>query len=196
MKKILYFRRPLIKVLVSVGLFFGQGLCHAAHVELDVSTDFEGISSNDFTVGSSPLDARFTGGASNVLGISELYASGIFAWMVDPSATGTIEFNAAVSKVGFSARTRLISTEDSVLTAFNGSEVVDSLRLTAADGWVEVLFTGSITRIEYQNFDANQVNSLDNFGFSVTAVPLPATAWLFGSGLLGLLGFARREIKN
>ena len=27
----------------------------------------------------------------------------------------------------------------------------------------------------------------------VSAVPIPATAWLFGSGLLGLVGFARRK---
>lgn len=29
----------------------------------------------------------------------------------------------------------------------------------------------------------------------VAAVPLPAAAWLFGSGLAGLLGFARRKMK-
>jgi len=31
-----------------------------------------------------------------------------------------------------------------------------------------------------------------NFDFS-TAVPIPAAAWLFGSGLLGLMGIARRK---
>jgi len=31
--------------------------------------------------------------------------------------------------------------------------------------------------------------------FSVTAVPVPAAAWLFGSGLLGLVGVARRRRK-
>jgi len=28
---------------------------------------------------------------------------------------------------------------------------------------------------------------------SVSAVPLPAAAWLMGSGLLGLLGFSRKR---
>jgi hypothetical protein len=32
---------------------------------------------------------------------------------------------------------------------------------------------------------------LDNL--SITAVPVPATIWLFGSGLIGLIGFARRK---
>jgi hypothetical protein len=31
-----------------------------------------------------------------------------------------------------------------------------------------------------------------NFNANLTAVPLPAAAWLFGSGLLGLVGIARR----
>ena len=30
-------------------------------------------------------------------------------------------------------------------------------------------------------------------GLAVTSIPLPATAWLFGSGLLGLVGAARRR---
>ncbi len=36
---------------------------------------------------------------------------------------------------------------------------------------------------------------LDNiqFGQSVSAVPVPAAAWLFGSGLIGLVGIARRR---
>ena len=35
------------------------------------------------------------------------------------------------------------------------------------------------------------VGGVDNW--SVSFVPIPATVWLFGSGLLGLIGFARRK---
>ncbi len=35
--------------------------------------------------------------------------------------------------------------------------------------------------------------SLDTISYSITAVPVPATIWLFGSGLLGLLGMAKRK---
>ena len=36
--------------------------------------------------------------------------------------------------------------------------------------------------------------SHENFGtYIVSAVPVPAAAWLFGSGLIGLVGFARRK---
>ena len=32
-----------------------------------------------------------------------------------------------------------------------------------------------------------------NFNFTAPAVPVPAAVWLFGSGLLGLVGVARRR---
>ena len=38
----------------------------------------------------------------------------------------------------------------------------------------------------FPNFNAN-------FDFKVAAVPVPAAVWLFGSGLLGLVGVARRK---
>ena len=41
------------------------------------------------------------------------------------------------------------------------------------------------------NFDIGSGNSLTVL--SVSAVPVPAAVWLFGSGLIGLLGFARRR---
>jgi hypothetical protein len=34
---------------------------------------------------------------------------------------------------------------------------------------------------------------LDNLSITTSAVPVPAAAWLFGSGLLGLVGVARRK---
>jgi hypothetical protein len=33
-------------------------------------------------------------------------------------------------------------------------------------------------------------------GYALTSVPIPAAAWLFGSGLLGLVGIARRKKKT
>ncbi len=34
-----------------------------------------------------------------------------------------------------------------------------------------------------------------DFGLELTAVPVPAAVWLFGSGLIGLAGFARRKAR-
>lgn len=41
------------------------------------------------------------------------------------------------------------------------------------------------------NFDIGSGNSLEVL--SVTSVPVPSAAWLFGSGLIGLVGMARRK---
>jgi hypothetical protein len=50
------------------------------------------------------------------------------------------------------------------------------------------------------NFGANGLQGigdeswgLDNVRVEVSAVPVPASVWLFGSGLLGLIGVARRK---
>jgi len=40
-----------------------------------------------------------------------------------------------------------------------------------------------------QNWDIR----LDNVSYTVSAVPLPATVWLFGTGLLGLIGVSRSK---
>jgi hypothetical protein len=37
--------------------------------------------------------------------------------------------------------------------------------------------------------------NLDITTMTVTEVPVPAAVWLLGSGLLGLVGFARRKAK-
>ncbi|MCP4503572.1 MAG: VPLPA-CTERM sorting domain-containing protein, partial [Deltaproteobacteria bacterium] len=34
------------------------------------------------------------------------------------------------------------------------------------------------------------------FAVSLSAVPAPAAIWLFGSGLIGLIGVARRKKNN
>ena len=52
----------------------------------------------------------------------------------------------------------------------------------------------------YFNFGRQYAGLKDNFYYAwavrsgdVSAVPVPAAAWLFGSGLIGLLGVAKRK---
>lgn len=40
---------------------------------------------------------------------------------------------------------------------------------------------------------SGQHYAIDNITYSVSEVPVPAAAWLMGSGLLGLLGFGRKN---
>jgi hypothetical protein len=50
-------------------------------------------------------------------------------------------------------------------------------------------------RIHFGSFDFPEftVGGIGYFGPNFTIVPVPATVWLFGSGLLGLIGIARRK---
>jgi hypothetical protein len=71
----------------------------------------------------------------------------------------------------------------------------------AMDSVYELSFTFAHTGSSLMlNFGANGLQGiadeswgLDNVKVQVSAVPIPAAVWLFGSGLLGLVGVARRK---
>jgi hypothetical protein len=71
----------------------------------------------------------------------------------------------------------------------NHTQVVDSTGVTAISGMIDVTFV-------IFNIDQDQVAGIEAIGLNeitVSAVPVPATAWLFGSGLLGMLGWMRKK---
>lgn len=61
--------------------------------------------------------------------------------------------------------------------------------------WAEYETVGSegavIALVDHQHYEWELVGS-----YSTSAVPLPASAWLFGSGLAGLAGLSRRRRKS
>jgi len=73
--------------------------------------------------------------------------------------------------------------------------------------YVDQIYTGSNFSVDLRSLNPNGVNGFDGFtnteSFTVdtlnisvsgvSAVPVPAAAWLFGSGLIGLFGFARKK---
>ena len=69
-----------------------------------------------------------------------------------------------------------------------GGGSIDVLILPAFDG--QLLQIGFST--ETTGFQDTGI-IYDNLSFAPTAVPVPAAVWLFGSGLLGLVGVARRR---
>ena len=68
-----------------------------------------------------------------------------------------------------------------------------STATTDGSGLVTLMLLGGANQIEFRAAG----NALtDNFyirSANATVVPIPATVWLFGSGLLGLVGMARRK---
>ena len=95
------------------------------------------------------------------------------------------------------------SSSTSIIVTFVGGSTDTFLLETTGAGGDSAEFVGifrndqpQITRIQ---FDAAGDASwgIDNLEYGVTAVPLPAAVWLFGSGLLGLVGLSKRsKLKN
>ena len=118
-----------------------------------------------------------------------IFANGTFDDSVLVAGTGTISFadlgNDMTISVGSMTYTDTMDVfGGGDLSLFNGA--FDSLNYSTGDGVfdsADIAFFGDIYLVGA--WDANS--------FSVTAVPVPAAVWLFGSGLIGLAGFARRK---
>ena len=111
------------------------------------------------------------------------------------SGSGTIDVSAItnlVITVGSQTFTDLDDNGSGLLTIVNG---------TAIDGIGSAGFvyagTNSNTNIFTSNASDDFIGNSDVLGvwngFAMTAVPVPAAVWLFGSGLIGLAGVARRK---
>jgi len=124
---------------------------------------------------------------------------GIWQFPSDPATDYAGFFLTAVD-----GGTQLMSTVDG--NPFNTENVSitqagpDGLLGTADDVvWTGNRHTDGISGIRMDNgpfpgFNANfDVRTMDLTGVTVSAVPVPAAVWLFGSGLLGLVGIARRK---
>jgi len=59
-------------------------------------------------------------------------------------------------------------------------------------GAYTIIGRGSTSAGEIDGLTQDTINTF-NWNLKITAVPIPAAVWLFGSGLLGLIGIARRK---
>lgn len=148
-------------------------------------SDFEGIVPNTqvgqpFDVGEGGTVATLGGDAfAGIIGLTQLYHSGVKAWMVNPQGTGTITFSTSAAAVEFFARTNSSANGNTVITAFDdsGNLIGDPIMIGLADGWQLISLTGSIERIEVENLasGSNRINAIDDFGFTpVEELPLLA----------------------
>jgi hypothetical protein len=139
--------------------------------------------------------ASYTSGPSN--GSAYLHSS-IYS-SIFLQANGTDTFNllslelgeyssyaapATVNITGFINGGGQVSTHISMDGIFDGLGGVSDFQFaTFGSNW------SNLTRVE---FDSNAY-SLDNIQLDINSVPVPAAVWLFGSGILGLVGVARRK---
>ena len=75
-----------------------------------------------------------------------------------------------------------VSTSDPMLSAMIDATNTASLFFTLPAGMTGI-----------NVYDAGQMTIDDLSWVTTSAVPVPAAAWLFGSGLLGLVGISRRK---
>lgn len=110
----------------------------------------------------------------------------------------TVSFGASgsINMVGFS-----FASFTPVVDVFTiGGWQLDLTSLTIIDQTSDILTLSGSGLLSGNTFDNTGVNwtfsansSGSSYSMTVTAVPVPAAIWLFGSGLLGLIGVARRK---
>ena len=85
--------------------------------------------------------------------------------------------------------------------AFNANTMTEILDLMvygdcAPSGLMGPMVTGDLCMTGHSDTLTGTFGTMDAYPLSldITAVPVPAAVWLFGSGLLGLVGVARRKL--
>jgi len=85
---------------------------------------------------------------------------------------------------------------DGAFELFAGGASSSNMDVITTDDWMTFTWTvtldAGLIDVGLRNTDIGFYSiAFDNF--SITAVPVPAAIWLFGSGLIGLIGVARRK---
>ncbi len=144
-----------------------------------VFTSFEGIITDPgqiIVVGVSPHSADLTGDAfAAFLGMPLLYHSGSYSWMVLSNATGVMTFETDAVIVEFYATVLSSATGSTVITAFDGSDVIvdGPVFVAPGTGWQLISLSGGMARIDVVNLDGTRMNGIDDFGFTPTGLPTP-----------------------
>lgn len=164
-----------IKLLGALCLVFGGSGVNAALVNFELTAN---------------VDYAFP----NVFGLSgsdTITATGVFDDSLLTGGADDIDFSSVVNN----------------MTLFVGSETLTDADAVGGGGTLSLdgnAFVGlAYTSVTYGHFvsigtsivadNNNVVATWDGASFSMTPVPVPAALWLFGSGLLGLVGIARRR---
>ena len=163
----------------------GYGLTSYEESGVNFSGSFThyGMGSNSRAVNDPTGGAiRFPYGSSMTL---QLSSGGLFS-------LGTVDL-AEYSSVfdGNKIAVSFIGHKDNGVTVFQNF-TIDGLRdgVGGIDDFETFTFSSDFTNLVYVEVGST-IFSMDNL--SVSAVPIPAAVWLFGSGLIGLIGFARHK---
>ena len=148
-----------------------------------------GLVISDVPDGNAIIESGSIGGSNPV---------GNFALEQDESPVLRLDFSSFL--VDYVAFQDIDHTNVSILITFEGGGTASTSLETTATGGDSAEFFGvfrnDMPRILYIDMDAagDRQWAIDNIEYGVLPVPVPAAVWLFGSGLLGLVGAARRRL--
>ncbi|HED33210.1 MAG TPA: hypothetical protein ENJ08_03190 [Gammaproteobacteria bacterium] len=134
-----------------------------------------------------------TSGGLDGLGLGTLFVGGAFTATFDTTTIQFSNINITTNPSSSFVFPDYSGTFDSL--SFSGSQPVSILGLYNTysgtfDG-TNLNIAGVFYDPYYDGYTYNY-----NISASVSSVPVPAAVWLFGSGLLGLLGIAKRKKPN
>lgn len=117
----------------------------------------------------------------------------------DGVAYGSIKISGIIDGLGITRKSTLMTAdlsglwavgEGGTLLGFNTGNIVCH---SAIDAYANGCTQNEVIYLALQNALTDGTRRLKTTGLALTSVPVPAAAWLFGSGLLGLVGIARRR---
>lgn len=89
--------------------------------------------------------------------------------------------------------------ESSHTNPFDSHELSEALSVSSLDPFQDStsdLLLFGMDLINNNGEETTILGSITNYSASISSVPIPATIWLFGSGLLGLFGMVRNNAKQ
>ena len=185
---------------VTIGLLLGASTVQAANVELDGSDNVIRVTNLELNFDNDDLDGFYdvdfiTGVGSDIYGLDP--ATFDF-FPAEANSTAIIQLNNALNladtvPVGAGS----IGSDQYFVPAIEFNFPFPPIDIWGAFGGEN--FLGFWDACETNCLSGNtalrpgDINTFAKFSSAVPEVPVPAAVWLFGSGLLGLVGMARRK---
>lgn len=145
-------------------------------------------SSNNIGVKSSSADGTNMDGGASTGDPDE----GLLFSFSQPVSLGYINFDSFTSASGDDFN---LTVDNTLILADYNANDISSLVTNVSGQFDEYNFNG-ITGTEYLFWADGDSDSFRIDQMEVSAVPVPSAVWLFGSGLLGLVGVARRKVRG